>query len=331
MFSRELVKLTSFTYVRLRRNSVAFTILLARMLSNSMVSLPWYFADSPPSHPLELKTCGGNSLLMSNKLSLSIVFEALCAAEWMNYGSYKIVFTNIFTMKWFIDLACLFFFLIYFMFLAPFFPLLLSADILFSFRFTVQLALNTTNFDEDKCLSQVTKERIINPSHLSIIEIIDKFSWWCWTSSAAISQFYEKLSVLSRTATIIFTLQIAQLFFRMLLRSFAHSHVPHSFFSFILFWAFSPTCIFFDLFHLSHEAVSRATFHHQNYHRIIKMRNNSLSTDRNTLTENFLSAHELHMLQNPQQNIKGSFVIQASPKLFFLSFFFFWHIRTVPR
>lgn len=83
MFSLALVKFTSFTYVRLSKISVAFITLLVNMLSNSMVSLlpTVSVEDPPPSHPLKLKTCEGSSLLMSNKISLSIVFRAFCVVE----------------------------------------------------------------------------------------------------------------------------------------------------------------------------------------------------------------------------------------------------------
>lgn len=80
MLSRTLVKSTSPPYVKLDKNSVAFISLLGEMLSNSMVSLlsrsKGVSDDPPPSHPLELKTCVGNSSLMANKILLSIVFKA---------------------------------------------------------------------------------------------------------------------------------------------------------------------------------------------------------------------------------------------------------------
>lgn len=85
MFSLALVKFTSLTYVRLRMNSVAFITLSERMLSYAMLWLvPSDSVDSTPSHPpLELKTCEWSSLLMSNKLLLSIVLRAFRVAEWI--------------------------------------------------------------------------------------------------------------------------------------------------------------------------------------------------------------------------------------------------------
>lgn len=101
MFSLALVKFTSLTW--LRRNSVAFIRLENSPLSKSlMLGSDRGAAGPPPSHPLELKTCGRNSLSTSNKLLLSIVFRAFSTAEWiMAVGN---CFHKKFTPRWFIDL-----------------------------------------------------------------------------------------------------------------------------------------------------------------------------------------------------------------------------------
>lgn len=101
MFSLALVKFTSLTW--LRRNSVAFIRLENSLLSKSlMLGSDRGAAGPPPSHPLELKTSGRNSLSTSNKLLLSIVFKAFSTAEWiMAVGN---CFHKKFTPRWFIDL-----------------------------------------------------------------------------------------------------------------------------------------------------------------------------------------------------------------------------------
>lgn len=80
MFSLALVK---FSYEKVLKISVKlenvslYSILLLVLVSSSD------FEKSPPSHPLELTACELNSLLVPNKLLLSIVSRAFCVAEWI--------------------------------------------------------------------------------------------------------------------------------------------------------------------------------------------------------------------------------------------------------
>lgn len=162
MFSLALVKFTSLTCVRLRRNSVTFITLSENPLSYSMLWFVPSDSNGPlPSHPpLELKTSEGNSLSMSNKLLLSIVLRAFFVTEWImavgNCFRRKRNFpaTN--------DLLIL-----YFSFL-----LLFRCCYQWYYFFLVVFV---------SCYSSGSffEKRIINLSQLSIIEIIDKFCWWC--------------------------------------------------------------------------------------------------------------------------------------------------------